>query len=129
MSPSADPRWAAAHAARSSFGRIVAFLASGDGDLAEAEDAVASALEQALVTWPEAGVPANPEGWLLTVARNRLRDVWKSAAHRTGVELRPDRPRIAPSLEEIDPDAIGDRRLELMFACAHPVIDPPFTHR
>ena len=28
-------------------------------------------------------MPANPEAWLLTVARNRLRDRWKSAAYRT----------------------------------------------
>ena len=29
----------------------------------------------ALSEWPEPGVPENPEGWLLTVARNRQRDV------------------------------------------------------
>ena len=28
------------------------------------------------------GIPANPEAWLLTVARNRLRDMWKSHAYR-----------------------------------------------
>ncbi len=27
-------------------------------------------------------VPANPEAWLLTVARNRMRDMWKSHAYR-----------------------------------------------
>ncbi len=114
----------AARAARASFGRIVALLASRTGDIAEAEDAVATALEQALVSWPRTGVPDNPEGWLLTVARNRQRDIWKSAARRTGVEFDPDDPRLTMSLDEVDPDAIGDRRLELMFACAHPAIDP-----
>ena len=39
-----------------------------------AEDALADALERALTRWPTDGVPANPEAWLLTVARNRLRD-------------------------------------------------------
>lgn len=76
------------------------------------------------MSWPDTGVPDNPEGWLLTVARNRQRDLWKSAAHRTGEELDPDDPRLSRSLDEIDPEAIGDRRLELMFACAHPAIDP-----
>ena len=32
--------------------------------------------------WPAEGIPANPEAWLLTVARNRLRDMWKSHAYR-----------------------------------------------
>lgn len=119
-----DPNQVAARAARASFGRLVALLASTNGAIADAEDAVAAAFEQALASWPRIGVPANPEGWLLTVARNRQRDLWKSAAHRTGVELDPDDPRRPSPLDEIDPDAIGDRRLELMFACAHPAIDP-----
>lgn len=114
----------AAHAARTSFGRIVSLLAIRNGDLAEAEDAVASALERALVSWPVTGVPDNPEGWLLTVARNRQRDAWRSAASRTGAELDPEDPRLIAAVDQIDPDAIGDRRLELLFACAHPAIDP-----
>jgi RNA polymerase sigma-70 factor (ECF subfamily) len=119
-----EARRAAAHAARTSFGRIAALLAFRSGDIAEAEDAVSSALEQALVSWPVTGVPENPEGWLLTVARNRQRDAWKSAARRAGAELNPDDPRLIVPLDGIDPDAIGDHRLGLMFACAHPAIDP-----
>lgn len=118
-----DASRVAARAARDSFGRLVALLSSANGDIAEAEDAVASAFEQALVHWTERGVPDNPEGWLLTVARNRQRDTWKSAAHRTGAPLDEDTPWHV-SLDEVDPDAIGDRRLELMFACTHPAIDP-----
>ncbi|MGW9629520.1 RNA polymerase sigma factor [Agromyces sp. NPDC055520] len=131
----AGARAAAAHAARVAFGRLVALLASGNGDIASAEDAVASAFEQALISWPDAGVPDNPEGWLLTVARNRQRDVWKSAAHRTGVEAGTEAGEVGRAgaigqlgplgpLDDVDVDAIGDRRLELMFACAHPAIDP-----
>jgi len=124
MTPEPDPHQAASHAARASFGRLVALLASANRDIAEAEDAVASALEQALITWPGTGVPDNPEGWLLIVARNRQRDMWKSAARRTRADLDQSDPSPRTRLEEIDPDAIGDRRLELMFACAHPAIDP-----
>ncbi|MEN0013008.1 MAG: DUF6596 domain-containing protein [Solirubrobacteraceae bacterium] len=119
-----DARAAAEVAARASFGRLVAMLASASRDLALAEDAVADAFEQALVTWPQAGVPDHPDAWLLTVARNRQRDVWKSSAHRTGEAWDPDRdPRVTGPLEAFEPDAIGDRRLELLFACAHPAID------
>lgn len=120
----ADAPSVADHAARASFGRLVALLATANGDIADAEDAVAAAFEQALVSWPASGVPENPEGWLLTVARNRQRDVWKSSAHRTGTELDDDDPRLRTTLDDIDQDAIGDRRLELLFACAHPAIDP-----
>jgi RNA polymerase sigma-70 factor, ECF subfamily len=107
--------------ARVAYGRLIAILAAPTGDLALAEDALSGAFESALRKWPEQGVPDNPEGWLLTVARNRLRDIWKSAAHRTSVPLdaAPE-----PSADDLDPDAIPDQRLRLMFVCAHPAIDP-----
>lgn len=124
---------AAALAARVSYGRLVALLAAPNGDLAGAEDALAGAFEQALTRWPADGVPDNPDGWLLTVARNRLRDRWKSAAYRTSVPLPgPDDHETAsgpgtesaPDPAAIDPGAIGEKRLELLFVCAHPAIDP-----
>lgn len=119
-------RAAAEHAARTSYGRLVALLAAPTGDLALAEDCLADAFERALMTWPGRGVPENPEGWLLTVARNRARDVWRSAAHRTAAPLdEVTGPAGATSpLEQVDPDALGDRRLELLLVCAHPAIDP-----
>ncbi|WP_448808797.1 RNA polymerase sigma factor [Agromyces bauzanensis] len=127
----ADAHAAAAHAARESYARLVAVLAAGTGDLALAEDALADAFTAALERWPAAGVPDNPEGWLITVARNRQRDVWKSAATRANVPLgeESDGDLAAASarddpFEGIDPLRIPDRRLELCFTCAHPAIDP-----
>ncbi len=67
---------------RDSYGRLLAVLAAPTRDIAAAEDALADALERALDRWPDDGIPANPEAWLLTVARNRLRDMWKSHAYR-----------------------------------------------
>ena len=93
-------------------------LAAGSGDIAAAEDAIADALERALTRWPVEGIPVNPEGWVLTVARNRLRDVWKSHAYRMTDPL----TEIARDTSEMDLDAIPDRRLELMLVCAHPAI-------
>ncbi|MET4100326.1 RNA polymerase sigma-70 factor (ECF subfamily) [Agrococcus sp. UYP10] len=118
-----EARAAAEHAARTSYGRLIALLAAPTGDLALAEDALAAAFEEALRRWPAAGVPANPDGWLLTVARNRQRDAWRSAAARTSAPLDDDSAVWDP-LARHDPDAIGDRRLELLFACGHPAIDP-----
>ncbi|MFJ3402950.1 RNA polymerase sigma factor [Promicromonospora sp. NPDC090134] len=118
----ADARAVAEAAARTSYGRLLALLAARDGDIQRAEDALGEAFERALRHWPDDGVPHNPDGWLLTVARNRLRDLYRSAAHRTTVP--PDAgPEPAVPPEDVDPDAIGDRRLELMFVCAHPAVE------
>lgn len=120
-----EARAVAERAARSSYGRLVAILAAGTRDIALAEDSLADAFERALRTWPEAGVPASPEGWLLTVARNRQRDVLGSAARRLSDALPDDTgsgPATSP-LDDVDPEAIPDKRLELLFACAHPAID------
>ena len=104
-----------AEVARASYGRLLALLAAPTRDIPLAEDALADAFEQALTSWSTT-MPDNPEAWLLTVARNRLRDAWKSSAYKA-VAL--------PELTiEHDLDAIPDKRLELLFVCAHPAIDP-----
>jgi predicted RNA polymerase sigma factor len=107
---------------RTSYGRLLAVLAAPTRDIAAAEDALADALERALARWPDDGIPANPEGWILTVARNRLRDMWKSSAHRMTAPL--DEFASVPTSLEGDMPPIPDRRLELMLVCAHPAISP-----
>jgi RNA polymerase sigma-70 factor (ECF subfamily) len=109
-------------AARDSYGRLLALLAVSTSDLAGAEDALADAFERALRTWPSQGVPASPDAWLLTVARNRLRDQWKSARVRQTVPLDATGDTLA-HLDDTDVDSIPDRRLELMLVCAHPAVN------
>jgi predicted RNA polymerase sigma factor len=116
-----EARAVAERAARVSYGRLVALLATSTRDIALAEDALADAFERALRTWPTTGVPDNPQGWLVTVARNRIRDVFASAAVRTAAPLED---HVAATLADPDLDAIPDKRLELLFACAHPAISP-----
>src|SRR6267154_1335924 len=60
--------------ARRSYGKLVAFLAARTRDMAAAEDALSEAFAAALESWPVGGSPANPEAWLLTVARRKLID-------------------------------------------------------
>ncbi|HZG96367.1 MAG TPA: DUF6596 domain-containing protein [Mycobacteriales bacterium] len=103
--------------ARASYGRLLAVLAARTGDISLAEDALADAFERALRTWPQSGVPAASEGWLVTVARRRILDVVKSPAYRSAPL--PDSPWEA----DFDVERIPDKRLELMFVCAHPAID------
>lgn len=121
--PTDAAREAAARAAREGYGRLLALLAAASGDIATAEDALADAFERALSTWPRDGIPASTDGWLLTVARNKLKDHWKSAAARTSVQFEPTRHDTV-HVDDLDVEAVGDRRLELMLVCAHPAIDP-----
>lgn len=110
---------------RESYGRLLALLAAPTGDIPAAEDAIGDALERALSRWPVEGMPANPEGWVLTVARNRLRDRWKSHSYRMTDPL-PETHSTAMGFTDDPPDidALPDRRLELMLVCAHPAIAP-----
>jgi predicted RNA polymerase sigma factor len=118
-----EARAAAERAARASYGRLVAVLASRSRDIALAEDALADAFVRALDTWPRSGVPASPEGWLLTVARHRQSDLLGSAARRTSDPL-PAEDLLPGSTASAELGEIPDKRLELLFACAHPAIDP-----
>lgn len=115
--------WARAEeVARTSYGRLLALLATMTRDIELTEDALGDAFERALRTWPETGIPGNPEGWLLTVARNRMRDIFRSAAHRMVVPL-DKRVASGATVADLDADPIPDRRLALLFVCAHPAID------
>jgi RNA polymerase sigma-70 factor (ECF subfamily) len=111
-----------AELARNSYGKLLAVLAAPTRDIAAAEDALADAFERALTRWPVDGIPANPEGWLHTAARNRLRDLWKSSGYRMTQPL--DESDFAATSLDDDMPAIPDRRLELMLVCAHPAIAP-----
>jgi predicted RNA polymerase sigma factor len=114
-------RAAAEAVARTSYGKLVAFLAARTRDVAAAEDALSDAFAAALAEWPVKGAPSNPEAWLMTVARRRLID---GARHvRVHADASDDLKLIAESLDAADDGAIPDQRLALLFACAHPAID------
>ena len=118
-----EARRAVEATARQSYGRLVAFLAARTRDLAAAEDALAEAFSSALAVWPTEGVPNSPEAWLLTVARRKAIDA------RRRLRTRDDSANVLQLLaeeaqEEGEGREIPDHRLALMFACAHPAIDP-----
>jgi RNA polymerase sigma-70 factor, ECF subfamily len=116
-----DSNFLAEAVARRSYGKLVAILAARTRDLAGAEDALSEAFAAALADWPAHGVPRNPEAWLLTVARRRSIDALRRRLHDE------DASAHFVLLEELaeprDEAALPDRRLELLFACAHPAID------
>ena len=118
----AAARDAAARAARESYGRLVAYLAARSRDVSAVEDALAEAFASALAVWPVEGTPVNPEGWLVTAARRKMID---AARKRQNAEAAS--ATLALMDEELQAAAaepsMPDRRLMLMFACAHPAID------
>jgi RNA polymerase sigma factor (sigma-70 family) len=117
-----DARQAVTEASADSYPRIVATLIRVTGDWTLAEDCAQEALAHALERWPRDGVPANPGGWLLTVARNRAIDVLRRAT----VERRKLQelallaaPEPAPAAGE---EEVVDDRLRLIFTCCHPAL-------
>lgn len=115
---------AATRVARENYGKLVAYLAARSRDVAGAEDALADAFAAALQEWPVSGVPNNPAGWLAVAARRRLIDAGRR--RRTAEAAGDDLRRMDDELREAAEsgvEAIPDRRLALMFACAHPAIE------
>ena len=119
----ADPRRAAERVARLSYGRLVALLAArSGGDLASAEDALGDALARALERWPCDGVPANPEGWLMTAARRRLID---AARMRGTAAVKEDEVMRRYEERAEEEHAWPEERLMLLYACTHPAVPAP----
>ena len=110
---------------RREWGPAVAALARWSGDLTVAEDAVQEAFAEALRAWPRDGVPDNPGGWVLTVARNRARDRLRRESVRPGKELAALNNYVDDirARTEVDVHPVRDDELRMMFTCAHPALD------
>jgi predicted RNA polymerase sigma factor len=100
--------------------RVLAVLVRRYGDFAGCEDAVQEALLAAAGQWPADGVPANPTGWLVTVAARRWVEQWRSDAARRR------REEIAASQQPPAPDPVPDTddTLTLLVLCCHPTLTP-----
>ncbi|WP_433225698.1 RNA polymerase sigma factor [Microtetraspora malaysiensis] len=119
--PSAATADAVAAANTDTYARIVAALIRITGDWTLAEDCAQEALTLALQRWPQEGVPGNPGGWLMTVARNRAIDVLR----RASVERRKLAELAVLALADPGPtpaEEVVDDRLRLIFTCCHPAL-------
>jgi RNA polymerase sigma-70 factor, ECF subfamily len=104
-------------------GRILATLIRLLGDIDAAEEALAAALEAALVQWPGDGVPENPRAWLVRAGRNKAIDRMRRSARLD--DRRAELERMATSesqLEPVEAPAVEDDRLRLIFTCCHPAL-------
>jgi RNA polymerase sigma-70 factor (ECF subfamily) len=89
-------------------------------DIDVAEECVQDAFARALTTWSTQGVPANPEAWLTTVARNRALDLMRREA--TLQRKLPLLVEHEDQPDDTDPASIPDDRLRLIFTCCHPAL-------
>ncbi|MDQ2647451.1 MAG: sigma-70 family RNA polymerase sigma factor [Myxococcota bacterium] len=116
------------HLFRREAGRMVAALTRvfGVHNLALAEDVVQDALCRALEVWKFRGVPDNPSAWLMAAAKNRALDVLRR--ERTARTFAPEVGQLLesewtlrPTLDSLlEPEAIRDDELRMMFSCCHP---------
>ncbi len=110
-----------------SYPKVVSALSRQVRDIDLAEEAIQDAFVEALRTWAENGVPANPGGWLTTVARRRAIDrIRRESTYSRKKELlaslekvEAERPKAMP----LPVSGISDDRLEMIFACCHPALD------
>ena len=114
-----------AQVVREDWGRILASLVSSYKDWQLAEDVLQDAVEQAMTSWKEDGLPDAPAAWLLTTARRKAIDKCRKNARFS--ELLPELTRhslLIQHSEDVGMENIfPDKRLELIFACCHPAID------
>lgn len=110
--------------ARRSYGKLVAYLAVHTRDVTQAEDALSEAFASALADWPISGCPSNPEAWLMAVARRKAIDA--ARRRESGEAASEHLLLLAEELSAVQGagEDIPDHRLALMFACAHPAIEP-----
>jgi RNA polymerase sigma factor (sigma-70 family) len=101
--------------------QVLGTLARRYGQFDACEDAVQEALLDGVTRWAADGVPANPRGWLLTVATRRLTDGWRSESARRRREVTVAAAEPPPA----DPAPAGDDTLTLLLLCCHPALSAP----
>jgi RNA polymerase sigma factor (sigma-70 family) len=108
---------------RNDRGRLIAALIARLRDFQLAEEALQEAAISALGHWGRAGLPASPQGWLLKVALRKAIDRLRGGARET--RRAADLAYLAQGeAEEVEPKMIPDDRLQLIFTCCHPALDP-----
>lgn len=124
--PGGDPSAAIEAVWRLESTRLIAALVRISGDVGVAEDLAQDALVAALAQWPSSGVPRNPAAWLMTAAKRRAVDQFRSRQRRD----RGYAVIARENSEVMDIDIVGaidhveDDVLRLMFICCHPSLSP-----
>ncbi len=110
---------------RDSYSLVLAGLARRVRDIDLAEEAIQDAFAEAMRSWPESGVPANPGGWIATVSRRRAIDrIRREQTYARKKELLAGLEKIERERPEAPVAGAGvpDDRLQMIFACCHPAL-------
>lgn len=103
--------------------RLIAALVRIVRDVGLAEDLAQDALVAALAQWPDTGIPRNPAAWLMTTAKRRAIDQFRSNERRDrsyAAIAREDGGDVSTPDFAGGIDHVADDVLRLMFICCHP---------
>jgi len=125
-----DARTLVDHLFRQEAGRMVAILTRlfGLHNLELAEDVLQDTLHQALKDWSLGGIPDNPAGWLMVVAKRKAINIIKRERHLR--HFAADMDNLLKSgwtasytMDHIFlEDEIKDSQLRMIFTCCHPAL-------
>jgi RNA polymerase sigma factor (sigma-70 family) len=101
-------------------GRLLSALIGRFRNFDLAEEVLQDALISAHEHWARTGLPANPQGWLMTVASRKAIDRLRKAARDKIVT--DEIAHFSTEASEDVPD-IPDDRLRLIFTCCHPALE------
>lgn len=117
------------HLFRHESGRIVSYLTRllGPEHMDLAEEVVQESLLKALQSWSYSGIPSNPAGWLLQVARNSALDAIRHRKVATDKEpalvAELTSASRTPRPDDVTPDPnLRDAELRMIFMCCHPAL-------
>jgi RNA polymerase sigma-70 factor (ECF subfamily) len=107
---------------RQNAGRVVATIAKAFGDIQIGEDAVQEAYIRLLKLSESAGLPENPQAWVMRAARNCAIDRLRRSVTQSEIAERVARLELAIPDRDAGDSRFSDDRLELIFACCHPAL-------
>jgi RNA polymerase sigma factor (sigma-70 family) len=125
-----DPRQLVDHLFRHQSGRMVAILTRifGIHNFELAEDILQDTLHQALKDWSLGGIPDNPAGWLMVVAKRKAINTikrekfYRSFAVDIDALLRSESTSADTMDQVFLEDEIRDSQLRMVFTCCHPAL-------
>lgn len=115
-----DPASAVEEVWRQESSRLLGALLRITRDVGRAEDLAQEALAQALVQWPQTGVPDNPAAWLMTTAKRRAIDQFRAGQRQARAYAEVAAGMVEGYEANFTVDYLQDDVLRLMFICCHP---------
>lgn len=120
-----------AHLFRENSGKMAAILSRmfGLNQIDSVLDIVQDTFETALHKWRFSGIPDNPSGWLMQVAKNKALNTFKRASKTQSFSSSDYLDKFDESFENefdalLSPKEIKDSQLRLLFTCCHPGLSP-----